>query len=117
LTTLELRQDVRGSAVVIAVAGDIDTDTVGSLVDELESALDAVSDQGPKVLVIDFDKVTYFGSAALNAVLSCFESGRADGVTVRLVASNAEVLRPLEVTQLDAVVRPYPTVSEALAEP
>ena len=105
---------MRGSAVVIAVAGDIDTATVGTLVDELEGALDAVSDQG--VLVIDFDKVTYFGSAALNAVLSCFESGRSDGVTVRLVASNAEVLRPLEVTQLDAVVRPYPTVSEALAE-
>jgi len=37
-----------------------------------------------------------------------------DGVSVRLVASNAEVIMPIEVTKLDNVLRPYQTVTDAL---
>jgi len=42
----------------------------------------------------------------LNAVLGCFERGRSDGVSVRVVASNAEVIMPIAVTKLDNVLRP-----------
>jgi hypothetical protein len=38
-----------------------------------------------------------------------------DGVSVRLVASNAEVIMPIEVTKLDIVLRPYQTVTDALS--
>ena len=58
--------------------------------------------------------MTYFGSAGLNAVLGCYERGVSDGVAVRLVASNAEVIMPIEVTKLDTVLRPYQTVTDAL---
>jgi anti-anti-sigma factor len=58
--------------------------------------------------------VTYFGSAGLNAVLGCYERGLAEGVSVRLVASNAEVIMPIEVTKLDKVLKPYETVMDAL---
>jgi anti-anti-sigma factor len=58
--------------------------------------------------------VTYFGSAGLNAVLGCYERGLSDGVAVRLVATNAEVVRPIEVTKLDGVLRPYQTLTDAL---
>ena len=117
MATLEIKRDVRDSAVVVAVVGDIDTATVDTLVTNLETALKAASERGHRLLVVDLDGVTYFGSAGLNAVLGCYESGRADGVVVRLVATAAEVIRPLEVTQLDAVVRPYRTVSEAVSQP
>ena len=33
---------------------------------------------------------------------------------MRLVASNAEVIMPIEVTKLDDVLRPYQTVTDAL---
>ena len=37
------------------------------------------------------------------------------GVAVRVVADNPEVIRPIEVTKLDNVLRPYPTVAAATA--
>ena len=115
MPNLEITQDVRESAVVVAVAGDIDTATVDTLVKNLDTALSLASAQAHKLLVVDLDHVTYFGSAGLNAVLGCYQVGATNGVAVRLVANAAEVLRPLEVTQLDSVVRPYPTLPDALA--
>lgn len=67
-----------------------------------------------RVLVVELDDVTYFGSAGLNALLGCTERGGAHGVAVRVVATNAEVTRPIEVTGLDKVLRPHRTVDEAI---
>ena len=117
MATLETRQDVGDSAVVVAVAGDIDTATVDTLVKNLGTALNAALDHPRRLLIVDLSDVTYFGSAGLNAVLGCYETGLAEGVAVRLVATAAEVIRPLQVTQLDAVIRPYPTVPDAIAGP
>ena len=117
MANLVIKQDVRDSAVVLAVAGDIDTATVDALVQHLDTAMRAASAQSHKLLVVDLGDVTYFGSAGLNAVLGCYEAGAKTGVAVRLVANTAEVLRPLEVTQLDSVMRPYPTLPDALADP
>ena len=115
MANLEIKQDVHESAVVVVVSGDIDTATVDALVHNLDNGLNVASAQSHKLLVVDLGDVTYFGSAGLNALLGCYEAGATNGVAVRLVANAAEVLRPLEVTQLDAVVRPYPTLSDALA--
>jgi anti-anti-sigma factor len=117
LANLVIRQDVHDSAVVVAVAGDIDSATADTLVQNLETALSVASAQSHRLLVVDLGDVTYFGSAGLNAVLGCYEVGATNGVAVRVVANGAEVLRPLQVTQLDAVIRPYPTLPEALAGP
>jgi anti-anti-sigma factor len=112
---LEVREDIRDDAVVLSVDGEIDSATIDTLVFHLDAALDIVSDRPGRVLVIELDGVTYFGSAGLNAVLGCYERGNADGVTVRVVASNAVVIRPIEVTKLDAVLRPFRTVSGAVS--
>ncbi len=112
---LDVDQDVGESAVVLSVRGEVDSGTVDTLISHLEDALDAAADHPAALLVLEMSDVTYFGSAGLNAVLGCYEKGLADGVGVRLVASNAEVLMPIEVTKLDNVLKPYPTVSDALA--
>jgi anti-anti-sigma factor len=114
-TTLRIKQDVRESAVVLGVAGDIDSATVDALIRQFDHALSLASDHSQRLLVVDLGKVTYFGSAGLNALLGCYQSGLADDVAVRVVATVAEVMRPLEVTKLDAVIRPYPSVAQALA--
>jgi anti-anti-sigma factor len=111
---LEVKQDVRDAAVVVSAGGDIDSSTVDTLTSHLDAALEAASEHPTKLLVLELGDVTYFGSAGLNAVLGCYERGRSDGVAVRLVASNAEVIMPIEVTRLDNVLRPYQTVSDAL---
>ena len=94
--------------------GEIDSGTVETLIGHLEAALESAADHPSRLLVLELGDVTYFGSAGLNAVLGCYEKGLADGVAVRLVASNAEVIMPIEVTKLDTVLKPYPTVTDAL---
>jgi anti-anti-sigma factor len=111
---LEVKQDVRDVAVIVSAGGEIDSGTVDTLVTHLDAALEAASDHPSRVLVLELGEVTYFGSAGLNAVLGCFERGRSDGVSVRVVASNAEVIMPISVTKLDNLLRPYQTVTDAL---
>jgi len=115
VATLEITQDVRDSAVVVAVGGDIDSASVEELDTHLAAALKTASGLPTRLVIIDLGRVTYFGSAGLNAIVACYQSGEFDGVAVRVVASTAEVIRPLQVTRLDEVVSPYPTVPDALA--
>ena len=58
--------------------------------------------------------VTYFGSAGLNAVLDCHKQGLRTGISVRLVADNDLVVRPIEVTNLDSLLDLYPALPDAL---
>lgn len=115
LTDLQIKQDILDSAVVVAVAGDIDSVSVETLGTRLDEGLNEASRLPQRILVVDLADVTYFGSAGLNAILDCYHRGLSDGVAVRVVASTAEVIRPLQVTQLDEVVAPYPTLPDALA--
>lgn len=112
--TLDVNQEIHESAVVVFVSGEVDSGNVGNLMSALDAALDKAADQLEKVLVIELNAVTYFGSAGLNAVLSCFERGMSAGIVVHIVASNAEVTRPVEVTRLDSVLHLYPTVADAV---
>ena len=66
---LEVKQDVRDSAVVVLAGGEIDSGTVDTLITHLDAALQTASDHPTRVLVIEMGDVTYFGSAGLNAVL------------------------------------------------
>ena len=111
---LEVKQDIRDAAVIVSAGGEIDSGTVDALISHLDAALEAASDHPTRLLVLELGDVTYFGSAGLNAVLGCYERGLSDGVKVRLVASNAEVIMPIEVTKLDNVLKPYRTVTDAL---
>jgi anti-anti-sigma factor len=111
---LEVKQDIRDAAVIVSAEGEIDSGTVDTLISHLDAALEAASDHPTRLLVLELGDVTYFGSAGLNAVLGCYERGLSDGVKVRLVASNAEVIMPIEVTKLDNVLKPYQTVTDAL---
>jgi anti-anti-sigma factor len=111
---LDVSQDVGEAAVVVSADGEIDSGTVDILISGLDTALEAAAAHPNRILVVELAEVTYFGSAGLNAVLGCFEKGRADGVSVRVVASNAEVMMPIQVTKLDDVLKPYRTVTEAL---
>ncbi len=111
---LDLAQDVRDVAVVVSASGHIDSVTVETLHSSLEGALHVATSHPARTLVIELERVTYFGSAGLNAVLSCYEHGASDGVAVRVVAVNPEVTRPIEVTKLDSVLRPYGTIADAV---
>jgi anti-anti-sigma factor len=106
--------EVRPEAVVVQATGEVDSSTAGDLTSHLDAALQQAGTQASRLLIIDLQAVTYFGSAGLNAVLDCHKQGQQAGTSVRLVADNGLVVRPIEVTNLDTVLELYPTLPDAL---
>ncbi|HEX2214364.1 MAG TPA: STAS domain-containing protein [Mycobacterium sp.] len=113
---LDVRCETRDGAVLVSVDGEVDSSTVDVLLRVLDDGIGMAAGAPGRMVVVDLDEVTYFGSAGLNAVVSAHERGLADGIAVRLVATKAEVVRPLEITRLDQVLQPYRSVASALAD-
>lgn len=111
---LRVDYEVRPQAVLLQAKGEVDSSTAGELVSALDAALQQAGTQPARLLIIDLQGVTYFGSAGLNAVLDCHRQGLQAGTSVRLVADNGLVVRPIEVTNLDSVLELYPTLPDAL---
>jgi anti-anti-sigma factor len=105
---------VRPEAVVLQAKGEVDSSTAGELNSQLDAALQLTETHVSRLLIIDLQGVTYFGSAGLNAVLDCHQRAQQAGTSVRLVADNGLVVRPIEVTNLDSVLDLYPTLPDAL---
>ena len=115
MESLVVDQESREDAVLVRVAGDVDSITVGELTSQLTAALEVAATHPAGLLVIDLQPVTFFGSAGLNAIFNCREQGLAAGTALRLVvADNEYVLRPLEVTKLDQVFEVHSTLTAAL---
>ncbi len=104
----------REEAVLVRVQGEVDSSTVDELAPRLAEALRLAGSHPSRLVVLDLQPVTFFGSAAINAVLDCHEDGKEAGTAVRLVADHDQVLRPIQVTELDRVLDVYPTLSAAL---
>ncbi|KZS66650.1 STAS domain-containing protein [Mycobacterium ostraviense] len=111
---LTVGHEVCQDAVVVRAEGDVDSTTVDELTAHLTAALQLAATHPARLVVIDLQPVTFFGSAGLNAVLDCHEQGIAAGTSVRLVASHGQVTQPIEVTELDRILEIYPTLSQAL---
>ena len=65
---LVVDSEVRPEAVLVHATGEIDSSTAGELRSQLETALQQAKAQESRLLIIDLQGVTYFGSAGLNAV-------------------------------------------------
>jgi anti-anti-sigma factor len=111
---LVVDSEVRPGAVVVHARGEIDSGTAGQLRSQLDSALQQAAGHESRLLIVDLQGVTYFGSAGLNAVLDCHKQGLGGGTSVRLVADNVLVVRPIEVTNLDSLLDLYPSLPDAL---
>jgi anti-anti-sigma factor len=111
---LVVDSEVRPEAVVVRASGEIDSSTAAELRSRLDSALEQAGAHDSRLLIVDLNDVTYFGSAGLNAVLDVHEQGLRAGTSVRLVADNGLVVRPIEVTNLDSRLDLYSTFPDAL---
>lgn len=111
---LEVEHDVRGDAVVVIVKGDVDSLSVDALNSHLAKARGNAVCHPSRLVIIDLSEVTYFGSAALNAVLSCHEEGAAEGTSVAIVADQPYVMQPIQITGLHRVLETHPTIEQAL---
>jgi anti-sigma B factor antagonist len=79
---------------------------------ELQKVL---SDNPPKVTIIDFTESAYMDSAGLGILLNFYVSGKRHGRSLRLVGVNYRVAALLELTKADTLVKTYPNVQAAEA--
>ena len=110
---LDVRCEITDGVAVVSVEGEVDSGTVDVLLRVLDDGIGMAGEARQRVMIVDLDEVTYFGSAGLNALVGAHERGVAEGIAVRLVATKAEVVRPLEITKLDQVLQTYRSVASA----
>jgi anti-anti-sigma factor len=99
----------QSGAVVVEVAGDVDTTTAPALVQAAAEALAAA----PPLLVIDLTRVDFLASPGLTALLTIHRDA-GTGTVVRIVATGRATLRPIQLTGLEESLSLFPTREAAL---
>jgi anti-anti-sigma factor len=66
-------------------------------------------------LVVDLAQVAFIDSSGLGALIGALKAARLAGGDLRIARPSEQTRIVLELTTLDRVLRPYPTVEEALA--
>ncbi len=94
----------------------------------LEGRLDLVSaaalreatvktvDAGHVNIVADLSDVAFIDSSGLGALVAGLKHARQAGGELRIAGAGRQVLTVLKLTRLDRVLRPYPSVDDALSD-
>jgi anti-sigma B factor antagonist len=101
-----------GGVAVVRLAGELDMQTVPAAALELDRAIEG----GPSGLVVDMTGLTFLASAGLAMLAAVGEKAGKAALTLRLAADSRVVLRPLEITGLDAGFAIRDSVDAALAD-
>jgi len=87
-----------------------------SNVDELRVALLSATAAGYATIVADMSATGFCDSAAFRELERAHQRAVAEGGEIRLVISNAQLLRPFEVTGSRIPMRTFPALAAALAD-
>lgn len=106
------RESVGGCEVIRAV-GEVDLSTTS----ELQAQFDALPESS-KVVVVDLSQVTFLDSTGLNALVSAQKRlrMRSDDHELRLVVTQPQILKVLEITGLSDVFPIFADVEAATAK-
>jgi anti-sigma B factor antagonist len=104
-----------GEAIVVTVVGEVDVLTAPRLLAAVSDALERVG-SGP--VVVDLSEVSLLGSPGLAALVEAALAAERRQEPLRVVVDHTRpVIRPLEATGLDQVLKLYHSVSDALGPP
>ncbi|MFC0543551.1 STAS domain-containing protein [Kutzneria chonburiensis] len=101
-----------GGVAVVRLAGELDMQTVPAATLELDNAIEGA----PAGLVVDLTGLTFLASAGLAMLAAVSAKAGQASVTLRLAADNRVVLRPLQITGLDAGFDIRESVESALGD-
>jgi anti-sigma B factor antagonist len=99
----------RGVAVLL-VRGEVDVSTAP----ELGNRLFSLADEGRRDVVVDLSEVTFVDSTALGVLVGALKRFRSNGGDVRLVVTEPQISKVLEITGLTEVFSIFPTSEEAV---
>lgn len=107
LTTTELDDGI----LLVAVSGALDAATHRPIVSELDTVFDA----RPTGIVLDLREVAFMGSVGIAMLVNSHHRAMRLRIPFAVVADSRTVLRPLQISQVDAALPLHPSVDEALA--
>jgi anti-sigma B factor antagonist len=99
-----------GGAHVVTVAGELDVATVPGLRDELGR----IVGEGGREVVVDLVGVPFLDSGALALLVETSKRVDALGGVFAIVCDDRRIIRIIEITGLDRVLRCHPTLRDAL---
>jgi anti-sigma B factor antagonist len=110
---MQLRTDVSEMAgwTVVSLYGELDVATSPTLREQL---IQLVGD-GSTRLVLDLEGVDFLDSTGLGTIVSALKRARTHGGDLRLVCTQARIMRLFEITGLDKAVPLSPDLDTALA--
>jgi anti-sigma B factor antagonist len=97
-----------GGTSIVRVNGELDMATTP----ELQEVVDRVEPAGK--LVIDLTSTTFLDSSAVRLLVATARASGEAGGAVSLVASDAGILRVLEIAAVDTMLPVHPTLEAAL---
>jgi anti-sigma B factor antagonist len=93
----EVTIEQRGGAVHVVMAGELDISTAMRLEDELHR----IEADGPALIVLDLQRLSFMDSTGLRLLITADARAREDGRKVAIVQGNEMVRRVLRLTRLD----------------
>jgi anti-sigma B factor antagonist len=109
--TFEIDETRDGGVPVVSVTGEIDVATAPAL----RQHLAAHEAEHESVVVVDLTNVTFIDSTALGVLVGAYRRlGDVDSV-LRLVVTEARILKVFEITDLMSVFPIFDTVAAAVA--
>jgi anti-anti-sigma factor len=100
-----------GSAVVIAISGDVN----GAADTELKRAYEAAATLEPTTIVLNFTDVDYINSTGIALIVSLLAEARKNGVEVRACGLTDHYRHIFEVTRLSDFMHMYTDETTAVA--
>ena len=109
---IALYESSRGDAVILAPSGRLNLVSAP----QLKKAADDVVAKGRARIVVDLSGVSFMDSSGLGALIGGLKSARQAAGDLRIAGAAEQVLAVLQLTNLDRILRPYPTVQDALGD-
>ena len=106
----EFDTDVHDDTAVIAVRGRLDMVAAPGLREHIRRTVD----DGSAYVVIDLGPTEFIDSSGLGAIVAGLKLARQAGGDLRIANVEGQVGVVLSLTNLDRILRPYPSVAEAL---
>ena len=107
---MDIEQTSQGSTAVLRLDGRLNLVSAPTL----RSSIDSVVAHGQTHLVVDLSEVGFIDSSGLGALVAGLKLARQAGGDLRIAGAGEQVTTVLRLTNLDRLLRPHATVSEAV---
>jgi anti-sigma B factor antagonist len=109
-TYFEVRDSEQPGVAVLKARGEIDVATSPRLREHMTQLIEP----GLELLIVDLAEVSFIDSTGLGVLVGAMRNVRAGGGDLRLVVTQPQIIKLLELTGLDETFKVVPSASDAV---